>query len=106
MKLKIAIHILCHVMAFTDAYTTRKDISLGAFERNPIAAPFVHNNSLYITSQIEPTLYDISDKLLKNHPKAQKIINVMCTGSTVVHLGATVNNVVEERKYNAYLLGK
>ena len=58
----LALTIAQHSAATFDAWTTRKAISAGAYETDPLLRPFSRNASVYAAIQISPLLLDYVSK--------------------------------------------
>jgi hypothetical protein len=59
-----------HGAAAFDAYTTRQAVAAGAREDDPFLRPFVHSPSIYLVSQITPTLLDYAARRMQRNPHA------------------------------------
>jgi hypothetical protein len=59
-----------HGAAAFDAYTTRQAISAGAREDDPFMRPFAHSPSIYIVSQIAPTVLDYAARRMQRDQHA------------------------------------
>jgi hypothetical protein len=58
-KMWLTLAIVQHGAAFFDAYSTRRAISRGAVEDDPLMRPFAHSPALYGAIQVGPVLMDL-----------------------------------------------
>jgi hypothetical protein len=58
----VALTIAQHSAATFDAWTTRRAISAGAYETDPLLRPFARNASVYAAIQVSPLLLDYVSK--------------------------------------------
>jgi hypothetical protein len=65
-RLWLGLTIAAHSGAAFDAWSTRRLISAGGQELNPIVRPFAGNASLYVATQIGPTIWDYLGQRMMN----------------------------------------
>jgi hypothetical protein len=65
-KAWLGLAIAQHGAATFDAWSTRRAISRGAQELNPMLKPFAGNNSIYAAVQVAPTLLDYLGRRMMN----------------------------------------
>jgi hypothetical protein len=58
-KTWLALGIAEHSAAFFDAYSTRRAVSRGAVEADPMMRPFAHSPAIYVAIQVGPVLLDL-----------------------------------------------
>jgi hypothetical protein len=85
-----------HGAAAFDAWSTRRAIS-GNYgtESNPLLRPFVHNNSLYVATQVSPAFMDYLGRrmMVSQHRWMRKMWWLPQTAGTGMSLAAGVHNV-------------
>jgi hypothetical protein len=57
-RMWLGLSIAAHGGAIFDAWSTRRVISAGGEELNPMVRPFVRNASIYVATQVGPTIWD------------------------------------------------
>jgi hypothetical protein len=84
-----------HGAATFDAWSTRRNISEGFVETNPLLKPFANSGALYAVMQIAPAAFDLLSKemLRSSHPWVRHIWWVPQTGSTVASIFAGAHNM-------------
>lgn len=48
-----------HGAAAFDAYSTRRAITHGAIEKDPVMRPFAHSQEIYVAIQVAPVMFDV-----------------------------------------------
>jgi hypothetical protein len=83
-----------HSAAGFDAWTTRRNISAGAVELNPMLKPFANSNAIYPVMQITPTMMDyLGRKMMRsNKPFYRRLWWVPQAASMAVSLSCGMKN--------------
>ncbi len=85
-----------HAGAALDAWSTRRALS-GHYgtEGDPIMRPFAHSNSLYLVTQVSPTVLDfIGRRAMSNsHPWVRRLWWVPQAAGTAISFGAGAHNI-------------
>ncbi len=84
-----------HGAAAFDAWSTRRNIRMGAYERNPLVRPFADSRAVYPALQVLPTTMDYFALRLKNSPRpwARRLWWLPQAASTAVSLYCGTRNV-------------
>lgn len=89
-----------HSAAFFDAYTTRRAVSMGAVEEDPMMRPFAHSPGIYAAIQAGPTVFDFLSRRMAHSesPILRRMWWLPQTGSTVTSLVSGVHNLGVARR--------
>jgi hypothetical protein len=84
-----------HGAAAFDAWTTRRNVSAGMVELNPLLKPFANSNAIYPALQVGPSLTNyLSKRMMRsNRPLYRKLWWVPQVASTAVSVTCGVMNV-------------
>jgi hypothetical protein len=84
-----------HGAATFDAWSTRRNISEGYVETDPLLKPFANSGALYAVMQVAPFAFDFLGKemLHSSHPWVRRMWWVPQTGSTVASVFAGAHNM-------------
>jgi hypothetical protein len=83
-----------HSAAAFDAWTTRRSVSAGNVELNPLLKPFANSNSLYPVMQVGPAVSDfVGWKMMRSkRPLFRKLWWVPQVASAALSFGSGVKN--------------
>ncbi|HKS81612.1 MAG TPA: hypothetical protein VJR23_08900 [Candidatus Acidoferrales bacterium] len=92
--------IVQHSAAAFDAYSTRRAVSMGAVERDPMMRPFANSPGIYAAIQVGPLVFDyFSRKMQRSEsPVIRRMWWLPQTGSTVASLVSGVHNMSVARQ--------
>ena len=84
-----------HGAATFDAWSTRRNISEGLVETNPMLKPFANSGGLYAAVQVAPVAFDFLSKAMlhSSHPWVRHMWWVPQTGSTVASVLSGAHNM-------------
>lgn len=83
-----------HSAAGFDAWTTRRNVSSGQVELNPVLKPFADSNAIYAVTQIGPSVMDfVGYKMARSHNRiVRRLWWVPQVASTAVSLTCGIKN--------------
>jgi hypothetical protein len=84
-----------HGAATFDAWSTRRNITLGYVEMDPLMKPFANSNAMYAAVQVAPVLFDLLSRhmMVSSHGWERRMWWVPQSASTVASLAAGAHNV-------------
>jgi hypothetical protein len=84
-----------HGAATFDAWSTRRNVSEGLVEMNPVLKPFANSGALYAAVQVAPVAFDFLSKAMlhSSHPWVRHMWWVPQTGSTVASVLSGAHNM-------------
>lgn len=91
----LALLVAQHGAATFDAYSTRRAISMGATEDNPMLRPFAHSGAIYAAIQTTPVLLDFVGRRMQRSENGfiRHMWWMPQTFSTVVFIASGVHNI-------------
>ena len=83
-----------HSAAVFDAWSTRRAVSDGYTEGNPLLRPFANSNAIYAATQVSPAEMDyLGHRMMtSNHPWMRKFWWVPPTAGAGFSFGAGIHN--------------
>jgi hypothetical protein len=84
-----------HGAAAFDAWSTRRSLSNGGRELNPLMKPFAHSNAIYAATQVGPVLFDYLGKrmMMSRNPMLRRMWWLPQIAGTAASLFSGVHNL-------------
>lgn len=94
-KAWLALAIAEHSAAFFDAYSTRRAVSRGAVEMDPLMRPFAHSPAIYGAMQVGPVILDLVSRRMQHseHGFVRRMWWVPQSLATSTYLFSGVHNL-------------
>lgn len=90
-----ALSIAGHSGATFDAWSTRRAVSRGYTESNPLLKPFAHSNAIYVATQLSPLLMDyLGHRMMSNRRNwVRRMWWAPQAAGASISFGAAIHNV-------------
>ena len=94
-KMWYALLVTSHGAAAFDAWSTRRAVSQGYVEANPMLAPYAKSNAIYVATQVSPVVMDLIGKhmMASQHTWVRRLWWLPQAAGSGFSIGAGVHNV-------------